>query len=47
MRTQFVQSSTEAEALDACPWAVEVREVEGGYQCFESVDDARTWDNQN
>jgi hypothetical protein len=28
------------------PWAAEIIEVEGGFMAFESVQDARTWRNQ-
>jgi hypothetical protein len=28
------------------PWIAEIIKVEGGWQVFESVDDAETWRNQ-
>ncbi len=46
MRKQFVECETREEAISECPWAAEVREVVGGFWCFESVDDAEQWDNQ-
>lgn len=42
MRQQFVEVATREEAEQACPWAAEILEVEGGYQCFESVSDYET-----
>lgn len=44
MRQQFIEAETEAEAKEQCPWASAVREVEGGYYCFESYSDAETFD---
>lgn len=46
MRSQFVQVETREEAEAECPWAAEIIEVEGGFQCFESVTDAETWQAQ-
>ena len=46
MRTQFCAVETKEEALHTCPWAAEVAEVDGGFKCFESVDDFKTWKNQ-
>ncbi len=46
MRKKFVECSTEAEAIDACPWACTVIEADGGFWCFESDSDAVTWSNQ-
>lgn len=46
MRHVFIQGGTEHEAREQCPWAAVVIEVEGGWQLFESVDDARTWEQQ-
>jgi hypothetical protein len=46
MRQQFVQCDTREEAEKACPWAAEIIEVEGGFRCFESVQDAATWKAQ-
>ena len=33
-------------ARTTCPWASTILPVTGGYQCFESVDDAQTWMRQ-
>ncbi len=45
MRTQFVPGSRHF-AKKQCPWAAYISKVVGGYQCFESVDDFKTWKNQ-
>lgn len=37
---------TKVEALHYCPWACVVLEVEGGFMCFESQQDATIWENQ-
>jgi hypothetical protein len=46
MRQQFVQVDTREQAEEQCPWACEIVEVEGGWQCFESVSDYETWSKQ-
>lgn len=46
MRKQFVQCETREQAEQECPWAAEIIEAEGGWQCFESVQDAETWKAQ-
>jgi hypothetical protein len=46
MRQQFVACETREEAEKTCPWAAEIIEVEGGYRCFESVQDAKIWQVQ-
>jgi hypothetical protein len=46
MRKQFVQVETREEAEAACPWAAEILEVEGGFHCFESVQDYEIWVGQ-
>jgi hypothetical protein len=43
MQSKFIQCETLEQALDACPWACEIIEVDGGFRCFESVDDAKVW----
>lgn len=43
MRTEFVECGTRKQAQVACPWAAKIVKVEGGYMCFESVDDYNTW----
>lgn len=51
MRTEYVTAESQAEAIDQCPWAAKVIEVDSGDQderrwvCFESVEDARMWQN--
>lgn len=52
MRTETVDAKSKDDALELCPWACEVREVDNGeggiaYKCFESATDADIWDNQN
>ena len=46
MRKQFVECETPERAEDACPWAAKIIEAEGGFWCFESVQDAETWRRQ-
>lgn len=46
MRREFVEVETREEAEQLCPWACEIVEVEGGWLCFESAADARTWELQ-
>jgi len=46
MRNKFAQVTTRKQAFAECPWAAVVVKVAGGYQCFESADDARVWKNQ-
>jgi hypothetical protein len=46
MRSQIVWFETKAEALSECPWACDAFEIVGGWICFESWDDANTWNNQ-
>jgi hypothetical protein len=47
MRNEFIKTEHEEEALNECPWAAEIVEVEDGFHCFESVDDFKIWANQN
>lgn len=46
MRTQFVETTYRAKAVKECPWAGKIVKVCGGYMCFESIDDYKTWTNQ-
>lgn len=46
MRKQFVECSSRSQAAKACPWAAVIIKVDGGYMCFESVNDADTWSAQ-
>jgi hypothetical protein len=46
MRKQFVTAQTLDEAEAACPWAAQIIEADGGYWCFESTQDADTWQSQ-
>jgi hypothetical protein len=43
MRKVFVEVETVEEAAEECPWAAEIVEAEGGFWCFESVEDAEIW----
>jgi hypothetical protein len=43
MRKVFVEVETVGEAAEECPWAAEIVEAEGGFWCFESVEDAEIW----
>jgi hypothetical protein len=33
-------------AKKQCPWASKIVKVDGGYMCFESLQDYETWRNQ-
>ena len=44
MQSKFIQCESREQALDACPWACEIIEVDGGFQCFESMDDVKVWE---
>jgi hypothetical protein len=52
MRTAIVTAETEADALELCPWAAVITEVDNGsdpnpaWRCFESVEDARVYQMQ-
>lgn len=56
MRTQFIPNEEAVQygnfaenieqAQNLMPWAAIVVEVEDGYRGFESVDDHKTWANQ-
>lgn len=43
MRQTFFQGGTIRKASDAYPWAAYVLACDGGFMCFESVDDAEVW----
>jgi hypothetical protein len=46
MRKLFIECETVEEATEACPWAAEIIEAEGGFWCFESAEDAEIWREQ-
>ena len=46
MRTQFVQTESRYQAKNQCPWQSITAKVYGGYMCFESITDYKTWKNQ-
>ncbi len=46
MRQIFTTAKTREKALKDYPWASKVVKVEGGYMCFESIDDYETWKKQ-
>nr|DAK56067.1 MAG TPA: hypothetical protein [Caudoviricetes sp.] len=47
MRTYFAQVETRYRAIKECPFTpTHVAKVFGGYMCFESTNDYRTWKNQ-
>ena len=46
MRKEFFEGKTREEAIEACPWAAKVVKAEGGYWCFESIEDYRVWKGQ-
>ena len=50
MRQVFADSNDytdKAAVEDDYSWAAEVIKVEGGWQVFESAEDAQVWQNQN
>jgi len=46
MRKEFIQDVDLETAENIAPWACEVIEVDGGFMCFESPDDAEEWMEQ-
>jgi hypothetical protein len=42
----FEEAPTRKDAARLCPWAARIIEVDGGWMCFESVDDFKTWSRQ-
>jgi len=46
MRKEFVEAKTRYMARKMCPWASVIAQVEGGFICFESFDEYKTWTRQ-
>ena len=46
MRKTFIEVERLEDAEVECPWAATIIEAEGGFWCFESVQDAEIWENQ-
>lgn len=46
VRTDFIECAYYYQAKNACSWASKIAKVLGGFMCFESVDDYKTWKNQ-
>lgn len=46
MRIEFIECKYRYQVLKRCPWAFKIAKVFGGYQCFESVEDFKTWKKQ-
>ena len=46
MRTVTIYCKQRSVARRLCPWAARIARVEGGYKCFESLEDFRTWSRQ-
>ena len=46
MRIKFVQTENAKDARKSCPWQSRIMKVCGGYMCFESIEDYKTWKNQ-
>jgi len=46
MRVAFIQCKYKYQARKAYPWTAKTTKVCGGYKCFESWDDYKTWKNQ-
>jgi hypothetical protein len=50
MRQVFIpdtDAETIEQAREVAPWAAEIIECDGGWQAFESPDDAETWQAQS
>lgn len=46
MRVEFIECKARSTAARRCPWACRIARVDGGYRCFESEADYRTWRHQ-
>jgi hypothetical protein len=46
MRIVFVVVKNRYQARKFAPWAAAIAKVDGGFTCFESVSDYKTWRNQ-
>ena len=46
MKTKFIETESRNKAKKACSWSTTIAKVCGGFMCFESVDDYKTWKNQ-
>ncbi len=46
MRKEFVKTESRYLAKKLCPWAARVVKAEGGFWCFESVQNFETWKKQ-
>lgn len=49
MRREFVsfeQAGNASDAHELCSWAAIAILADGGYWCFESTQDAKTWEDQ-
>ena len=47
LRQPFVQCESRAEAVERYPKAVAVIKVEGGYLCFDSIEEYLAWDKKS
>ena len=39
MQVEFVEAKSRREASLKCPWAVKIVVIDGGYLCYESLED--------
>ena len=46
MRIEFIETSSRKQAVAEMSWAAKIIKVEGGYMCFESIQDYLTHKNQ-
>jgi hypothetical protein len=46
MRVEYIQTNKKNSAKIQCPWASKIAKVIGGFACFESIDDYKTWSKQ-
>jgi hypothetical protein len=46
MGIEYIQTNKKNSAKIQCPWASKIAKVIGGFACFESIDDYKTWSKQ-
>ena len=46
MKKQYVEVKYYYQAQKICPWASKIIKTEGGFYCFESITDYKTWKDQ-
>ena len=46
MRQEFIECKYRYQAAKECYWASVITKVSGGFRCFESWEDYKTWKRQ-